>query len=192
MRLNLRGHKNVHPEWHERRDARQSNPSGIMWRLFADSAAAARTSCTSPSFCPVAATAWHSDTSRGKADCASCVIREKWRNESAFSPFVITGKREQFCQVRGGGSMCFQVRWLGLFKKPRQGKHEKELKWENIARAALAPHVVKCGCYVRRCEPRCMSGVRAAECGQLASTNATPPTYVTLLNCVNDSFDARR
>lgn len=45
---------------------------------------------------PVAAAAWHSDTSRGKADCASSVIREKWRNESAFSPLIVSGKRKQF------------------------------------------------------------------------------------------------
>lgn len=72
-----------------------------MTLCFADSVTRAKTSCTSQSFCPVAAAAWHSDASRGKADCASCVIREKWRNDSAFSPFIITGKRKQFCQASG-------------------------------------------------------------------------------------------
>lgn len=117
IRLDLRCHDSN--TWRVRRmvqrmtTAEWNHTTFFFLFLFADSATAAKMFCTTQSFCPVAAAAWHSDPSRGKADCASCVIREKWRNESAFSPFIITGKRKQFCQAKGGKkkscsvSMCF-------------------------------------------------------------------------------------
>lgn len=76
---------------------------------------------------------------------------------------------------------------LTLFKKDKEHMR-KERRWLGVARAALAPHVVTCGCYVRRCEPCRMSAVRAAaKCRALTSTkcNAADLHHVVeqLLGC---------
>lgn len=97
--------------------------------LFADSPTAAGTSCAIQSFLP--RSCGHLAFRHRDRESRSCKLRdqrEKWKNESAT---LQTGKRKLFCQAKEG-----------------KNSHEEELRMS--ASAALAPHVAKCRCYVRR------------------------------------------